>query len=69
MDNSALQRVLDYRHQATECEMLAAKTHDLESREILMSVAARWRALADDKRAPRVAKQLRPKAPYPSGGW
>ena len=70
MDNSDLQLALYYLDQAAECEMLAAMIGDPRSREILLSLAARWRGFAIDPHARRLLeKSLRPKSIYPSGGW
>ena len=54
----------DYRQRAEECDRLAASSTSPHVREIMLFVASRWRALADDEAAkisqPKLAAKPRP---------
>lgn len=43
----------DYRERAAECERLAETAVDEANRKILLDLAARWRALANENDPPK----------------
>jgi len=54
----------DYIDRATNCEQLADAATSPETRETLLYLASRWRALADEEEAKR--RPIRPEPQHPS---
>ena len=54
-----------HRERAAVCERLAAQAKNASSREIMIYLAMRWRALADEDEAKNGTHQPRRRPPYP----
>jgi hypothetical protein len=55
-----------YRERASVCERLASHAHHASSREIMIYLAMRWRALADEDEAGKGTHEPRRRSHYPS---